>query len=67
MGGELSNTIEGDTRSAVVRVRIKRGTVMTGRVDRSRGIVTLMAEALAKINPIEPLRLAKQAARMNRN
>ena len=51
----------------MVRVRIKRGNGMNDRVDKSRGIVTLMAEALANINPIEPLRLAQQAARMKRN
>ena len=38
---------------------------MNDRVDRSRGIVTLMTEALVNINPIEPLRLDKQATRMN--
>jgi hypothetical protein len=40
---------------------------MKGRVDKSRGIVTLIAEALAKIKPTEPYRLAKQAARRKRN
>jgi hypothetical protein len=28
---------------------------MKGRVDKSMGIVTLIAEGLAKINPTEPL------------
>jgi hypothetical protein len=31
------------------------------------GMETLIAEALAKIKPTHPLRLAKQAARRNRN
>jgi len=35
---------------------------MKGRVDKSRGMETLTAEALAKIKPPEPLRLGKQAA-----
>lgn len=35
---------------------------MKGRVDKSRGMETFMAEALAKIKPPEPLRLGKQAA-----
>ena len=48
-------------------MRIKRGNGMNDRVDKSRGIVTLMSEALANINPIEPLRLAKQAPRIKRN
>jgi hypothetical protein len=41
---------------------------MKGRVDKSRGIiVTLIAEALPKIEPTEHLRSAKQAARRKRN
>ena len=40
---------------------------MKGRVDKSREIEILMAEALTKVKPTEPLRLAKQAARRNRN
>ena len=36
---------------------------MKGRVDKSMGIVILIAEALVKINPTEPLRFAKRAAR----
>ena len=39
----------------MVRVGIKRGNGMNGRVDKSRGIVTLMSEDLTNINPIEPL------------
>ena len=35
--------------------------------DKSRGIVTLVAEVLAEIKPTEPLRLAKQAAHRKRN
>jgi hypothetical protein len=40
---------------------------MQVRVDRSIGIVTHIAEALAKIKPTEPLRLAKRKARKKRN
>ena len=36
---------------------------MTGRVDKSMGIVTLIPETLTKINPTGPLRFAKCAAR----
>jgi hypothetical protein len=37
------------------------------RVDKSRGMKTLFAEALAKIKPTEAFRLAKQATRRKRN
>jgi hypothetical protein len=40
---------------------------MKGRVDRSMGIVTRIAEALARIKPTDPLRLAKCEARQKRN
>jgi hypothetical protein len=46
---------------------MKRGSGIKGREDKSNGIEILIAEALAKINPTEPLRLAKQAARRKRN
>ena len=36
-------------------------------VDKSRGIVALIVEALAKIKPTESLRLAKQAEHRKRN
>ena len=62
----MNNTREGVKRG-VLRVRIKRGNGMNGRVDKSRGIVTLMTEAVANINPIEPLRLVKQSAQIKRN
>ena len=39
---------------------------MNGRVDKSMGIVTLIAR-LVKLKPTEPLRLAKHAARRKRN
>ena len=38
---------------------------MKDRVDKSRGMVTLMTETLPNINPIGHLRLTKQEARMN--
>ena len=40
---------------------------LKGLVDKSRGIVTRIAEAFANIKPKEPLRLARQAARIKRN
>jgi hypothetical protein len=40
---------------------------MKGRVDKSMGIVTRIAEALARIKPTEPLRFAKRDARKKRN
>ena len=36
---------------------------MKDRVDKSMGIVTRNADALARIKPTEPLRLAKREAR----
>jgi hypothetical protein len=44
---------------------MKRESGMKGRGDRSRGMEALNAEALAKIEPTDPLRLAKQAARID--
>jgi hypothetical protein len=46
---------------------MKRGSGIKGRNDKSSGIEIRIAEALAKINPADPLILAKQAARRNRN
>ena len=40
---------------------------MKDRVDKSMGIVTLISEALSKIKPTDPLRLAERAARKKRN
>jgi len=40
---------------------------MKVRVDISRGMETLIAEALAKIKTTEPFRLVKEAARRNLN
>jgi len=36
-----------------------------GRLNKSTGIVTLIAEALAKVNPTEPLRFGKPAAHLS--
>ncbi len=47
--------------------RMKRGSGIKGRDDKSSSIEIRIAEALAKINPTDPLILAKQAARRNRN
>jgi hypothetical protein len=46
---------------------MKRGSGIKGRDDRSSGIEIRIADALAKINPTDPLILAKQAARRNLN
>jgi hypothetical protein len=45
------------------------GSGMKDREDKLRGIEIeiLIDESFAKIRPTEPLRLAKQAARRNRN
>ena len=52
-------------RSDVGRLeRMKRGRGMKDREQRSRGMETLIVEALAKIKPIDPLRLVTQAARL---
>jgi hypothetical protein len=47
--------------------RMKHGSGIKGRDDRSSGIEIRIADALAKINPTDPLILAKQAARRNLN
>jgi len=55
-------------KSGVERLeRMKRGSGITGRDDKSSGIEILISEAFAKINPTDPLILAKQAARRNLN
>jgi hypothetical protein len=46
---------------------MKHGSGVKGREDKSSGIEILQVEALAKINPTEPLRLAEQEARKKRN
>ncbi len=47
--------------------RMKHGSGIKDRDDKSSGIEILMSDAFAKINPTDPLRLAKQAARRKRN
>ena len=47
--------------------RMKHGSGIKDRDDRSSGIEIHIAEALAKINPTDPLIFAKQAARRNLN
>jgi hypothetical protein len=55
-------------KSGVTRLdRMKRGSGIKGRDDRSSGIEIRIADALAKINPTDPFILAKQAARRNLN
>jgi hypothetical protein len=46
---------------------MKHGSGIKDRDDRSSGIEILMADAFAKINPTDTLRLVKQAARRKRN
>ena len=46
--------------------RMKHGRGIKDRDDKSMGIAILMGEAFAKINPTDPLILAKQAARRKR-
>ena len=47
--------------------RMKRGSGIKDRNDRSIGIEIRISEAFVKINPTDPLILAKQAARRNLN
>jgi hypothetical protein len=46
---------------------MKHGSGIKGREDKSSGIEILIAEAFVKINPTEPLRLAKQTTQRKRN
>ena len=46
---------------------MKRGNGIKGQDDKSSGIEIRMADALAKINPTDPLILAKQDERRNLN
>ncbi len=47
--------------------RMKHGSSIKGRDDRSSGIEIRIADALAKINPTDPLILPKEDARRNLN
>ena len=49
------------------RDRMKRGSGMKGRDERSREMETLIAEVLDKIKPTDPSRLVKETVRRNRN
>jgi hypothetical protein len=46
---------------------MKHGSGIKGRDDKSSGIEIRMVDALTKINPTDPLLLAKEAARRNLN
>jgi hypothetical protein len=46
---------------------MKHGSGIKDRDDRSSGIEIRIAEALAKINPTDPLILVKETARRNQN
>ena len=63
----VNTTREGVRRGGARRELKKRGRGMKDRVDKSMGIVTLIAEVLTKINPTESLRLVKRAAHRKRN
>jgi hypothetical protein len=55
-------------KSGVARLeRMKHGSGIKGRDDKSSGIEIRMADDLAKINPTDPLILAKQAVQRNLN
>ncbi len=47
--------------------RMKRGSGIKGRDDRSIGIEIRIGDTLTKINPTDPLILVKQAVRRNLN
>ena len=52
------------SKSGIGRLeRMKHGNGIKDRDDRSSGIEILMSNVFAKINPTDPLRLAKQVAR----
>ncbi len=46
---------------------MKHGNGIKGREDKSSGIEIRMTDALAKINPTDPLILVNQAVRRNLN
>jgi len=55
-------------KSGVERLeRMKHGSAIKDRDDKSSGIEIRMTEAFAKINPTDPLILAKQSTRRNLN
>ena len=55
-------------KSGVTRLeRMKHVSGIKGRDDKSSGIDMHMTDALAKINPTDPLILAKQVVRRNLN
>jgi len=59
---------KGGAKSGVGRLeRMKRGNGIKDRDNRSSGIEILMTDTFPKINPTDPLRLAKQVGRRKRN
>ncbi len=56
-------TREGAKNGVAHLERMKHGSGIKDRDDRSSGIEIRIADALAKINPTDPLILEKQAAR----
>jgi hypothetical protein len=47
--------------------RMKHGSGISGRGDKSRGIEMIITEVFSRINPSEPLRLSKEVERRKRN
>jgi hypothetical protein len=66
-GNEGEKTREGAKKGATRLDHMKHGSGIKGRDDRSSGIEIHIADTLAKINPTDPLILAKQAVRRNLN
>jgi len=58
--------MEGSTSGVGHLERMKRGGGIKDRDDKS-SVEILMAEVFSKMNPTDPLRLTKQAARRKRN
>ncbi len=63
----FQKTREGAKSGATRLDRMKRGSGIKGRDDKSSSIEIRMTDTLVKINPTDPLILAKQAARRNLN
>ena len=57
---DLASVIEGVSRGGARRELKKRGRGMKDHVEKSMRIVTLIQDALVKINPTDPLRFSKR-------
>jgi hypothetical protein len=60
-------TREGDISGVGLLERMKRGRGIMGLDDKSSGMEILMTETFVKINPTDPLILAKQSVEENEN